>query len=91
MSSRALCTGYQSLWRTLNTSAHCIFVSESQGKHNTVDHWREQCFIYIEKRPSKISCSRSLWSPMASRSLLATNAVQFAYIHPSHTAVKGPC
>ena len=43
-----------------------MLLSESQGKHKTVKHWRKQCFSYMEKRLSKISFSRALWCPMAS-------------------------
>lgn len=65
MSSRVLCTGDQSQGNSLNASARSILVSDFQGKHNTVKHWRKNCFTYLENKPSKITvsveCFGSLW------------------------------
>lgn len=66
--------------RTLNISAHCMLVSESPRRTQLRHALDGTMLIHVENRPYKISFTNGHWSPMASRSLLETNAGQFAYV-----------
>ena len=62
-------TDYQSLRKTLLTSAQCLMVIRVNEENVTVKHWMEQRFAHIEKSQSNIIFSSRHSIPMASRSL----------------------